>query len=243
MNKPDQLTLSVQLPDDETFTSFKSDSNQVVVNQLQLFVQQTLKQQQCDNSQQNEPASFYLFGTSAVGKSHLLHAASSYATDLGLSTLCLSCYELVSLSVDVLEGLEQINIICIDDIQHIAGDVIWQQAIFDLFNRVLEQGNSLIICGNESAKQLSITLPDLVSRLSWGYTEQLKPISDDEKIIAIKHRALQRGLEISDEVICYLLNHFSRDMTYLINTLELLDKASIKAQRKITIPFIKTLTL
>lgn len=236
MNKAKQLTLSVQLPDDETFTSFISTSNESVVNQLQLFVRQGSEQQFKES-----PQCFYLFGSVAVGKSHLLHATSAYATELGLSSVCLSCCELVNLSVDVLEGLEQINVICIDDVQYVAGNNLWQQAIFDLFNRALEQGNYLLICGNESAAQLGITLPDLVSRLSWGYTEQIKTLNDAEKIIVLKYRAQQRGLELADEVARYLLNHFSRDMLNLINTLDLLDKASIREQRKITIPFIKAI--
>ena len=121
----------------------------------------------------------------------------------------------------------------------IAGDTRWQQAIFDLFNRVLEQNNYLLISGDESAQQLGISLPDLVSRLTWGLTEQVKPVDDEEKVIALQYRATQRGLFLSDEVVKFLLNRLSRDMGSLINSLDVLDKASIQEQRKITIPFIK----
>jgi DnaA family protein len=174
-----------------------------------------------------------------VGKSHLLHASSSYAAQLGKTSVSLSCAELKKLPVEVLDGLEQIDLICLDDIHLIAGDMCWQQAIFDLYNRVLEQNNYLIISGDESAQQLGISLPDLVSRLSWGLTEQLKQLDDEEKIIAIQYRATQRGLFLSDEVVKFLLNRLSRDMGSLIKSLDVLDKASIQEQRKITIPFIK----
>jgi DnaA family protein len=229
MKQVAQLTLKVQLPDGETFDSFKSDVNQGIASQLKAFIEQ----------KQQTPHSFYLFGLSSVGKSHLLHASSSYAAQLGKTSVSLSCAELKKLPVEVLDGLEQIDLICLDDIHLIAGDMCWQQAIFDLYNRVLEQNNYLIISGDESAQQLGISLPDLVSRLSWGLTEQLKQLDDEEKITAIQYRAMQRGLFLSDEVVKFLLNRLSRDMGSLIKSLDVLDKASIQEQRKITIPFIK----
>ncbi len=229
MKQAAQLPLMVQLPDDETFDSYKSELNAGVVSQLKSYIEQS----------EGKPQSFYLFGLFSTGKSHLLHASSSYAAQLGKSSVCLSCAELKSLPVEVLDGLEQIDLICLDDIDLLAGDTHWQQAIFDLYNRVLEQNNHLLISGGESAQQLGISLPDLVSRLSWGLTEQLKPVDDNEKIIALQHRATQRGLYLSDEVVKFLLNRLSRDMSSLITSLDALDKASIQEQRKITIPFIK----
>jgi len=229
MKKVAQLALMVQLPDDETFDSFKSDINLGITTQLKAYIDQT----------QESPHSFYLFGLSSVGKSHLLHASSTYAAQLGKSSVCLSCAELKQLPVAVLDGLEKIDLICLDDIHLIAGDEHWQQAIFDLYNRVLEENNYLLISGDESAQQLGISLPDLVSRLSWGLTEQVKPLDDEEKIAALQYRATQRGLFLSDEVVKFLLNRLSRDMSSLIESLDMLDKASIQEQRKITIPFIK----
>lgn len=229
MKKVAQLTLMVQLPDDETFESYKSEANIGIVSQLKSYIEQ----------KQETPHGFYLFGLTSTGKSHLLHASSTYAAKMGKSSVCLSCAELKKLPVEVLDGLEQIDLICLDDIHLIAGDTRWQQAIFDLYNRVLEQNNYLLISGDESAQQLGISLPDLVSRLTWGLTEQVKALDDEEKVAALQHRAIQRGLFISDEVVKFLLNRLSRDMGSLIHSLDVLDKASIQEQRKITIPFIK----
>ena len=243
MTNTSQLALSVQLPDDETFDSYLSEANKTVVSQLALFIERT------DQSQSSQPRSFYLFGLTGVGKSHLLHACSAYASQLTKTSVCLSCAELLELSVEFLDGLEQINVICLDDIQLIAGNKIWQQAIFDLYNRVLEQNNCLLISGDQSVGQLGLTLPDLVSRLSWGLTEQLKPfnglteqlkpLNDGDKVIALQFRASKRGLVLSDEAANFLLNRLSREMANLISSLDILDKASIREQRKITIPFIK----
>jgi len=233
MTNSRQLALSVQLPDDETFESFRSKANQGVSSQLRQFVEQKAL------DEQNQPKSFYLFGLSGVGKSHLLHASSAYAAKLGKTSVCLSCAELQALPVDVLEGLEQIDLICLDDIHLIANNKIWQQAIFDLYNRVIEHNNCLIISGEQSANQLGLSLPDLVSRLNWGLTEQVKPLDDDEKILVLQYRASQRGLMLSDDTAKFLLNRLSREMAHLLHSLDTLDKESIREQRKITIPFIK----
>jgi DnaA family protein len=232
VKKVSQLTLSVQLPDDETFASFKSESNQMVVQQLTHFLDHI-------GDENKQVHSLFLFGLTDVGKSHLLHASCAYADTLGITSLCLSFSELTQLSVDVLDGLENIDLVCLDDIQLIAGNNIWQQGVFDLYNRMVEQNKCLIITGDQSAAQLNISLPDLVSRLSWGLTEQLKPLSDKEKSFALQYRAQQRGLTMNDDVARFLINRLSRDMTSLISALEQLDQASIREQRRITIPFIK----
>lgn len=232
MNKVGQLTLSVQLPDDETFASFQSESNQLVVKQLQHYLQHV--------ADFNKTAhSLYLFGLTGVGKSHLLHASCTYADTLGITSLCLSFSELTLLSVDVLEGLENIDLVCLDDIHLIAGVQQWQQAVFDLYNRMVEHNKCLIITGDQSVANLAITLPDLVSRLSWGLTEQLKPLTDNEKSYALQYRAQQRGLIISDDVANFLISRLSRDMSSLLAALEKLDQASIREQRRVTIPFVK----
>jgi DnaA family protein len=231
-----QLALSVQLPDDETFSSFQSIANYSATEQLKSFIKASKKA--VESTHVN---SFYLFGLSGVGKSHLLHASCTFAEKLGLSSVCLSFSELKQLSVEVLDGLENIDLICLDDVQLIAGDDIWQQAVFDLFNRVIEHNKRLIITGDQSVPQLKLGLADLVSRLSWGMTDQIKQLDDEEKLIALKFRAQQRGLLLSDEVAKYLLSHLSREMTHLILALDVLDEASIREQRKITIPFIKAI--
>ncbi len=236
-----QLTLSVQLPDDETFDSYKSHINTAVVAQLKQFLDSLLTRNH--DEKQLLPSSFYLFGLSGVGKSHLLHASNAYVAKINCTSVCLSCSELKTLPVAILDGLESIDLICLDDIHLIAGDELLQQAIFDLYNRAIEHNSFLLISGDHTANQVGITLPDLVSRLLWGYTEQLKPLSENEKLQAIQFRALQRGLTLSDEVIRFLLNRLNRDMKNLITSLDLLDKASILHKRKITIPFIKEILI
>jgi len=233
MKADTQLALSVHLPDDETFKSYQGSVNDLVIKQIKTFVEQKLAGSPSING-------CYLFGLDGVGKSHLLHAACAHATDQGLSSVCLSLADKDQYAIEMLEGFEQFNLVCLDDIQTLSDSTQWQQAVFDLFNRVSEQNNLILISGNKSVSELDLTLPDLLSRLSWGYVEQVKPLSDTDKLVALQFRAQQRGMVLSDEVGSYLLTHHSRDMKKLIESLDILDKASIREQRKITIPFIKS---
>lgn len=229
MSNTEQLPLAVHLPDDETFDSFYAVNSGAVIGQLKAFIQTPV----------TTTNGFYLFGQQGVGKSHLLHASCAFAAEMGLTSLCLSFSEIKQLSVEVLANLESFDLICLDDLHLIAGDKEWQQGIFDLYNRVIENNKKLIIAGNNSANSLLITLPDLVSRITWGFTEQLKSLADVDKIRALQLRSKLRGIDMNEEIAKFLLNRLSRDMNNLVESLDILDKASIKAQRKITIPFIK----
>ena len=112
-------------------------------------------------------------------------------------------------------------------------------ALFDLYNRLQEQGKKLIIVADKAPAQLGITLPDLVSRLQACTAFQLRLLSDDDKQRLLQQKARIRGLELSDEVARYLLNRQQRDVRALVSLLDLLDKASMIHQRRLTIPFVK----
>ncbi|TKB44369.1 DnaA regulatory inactivator Hda [Thalassotalea mangrovi] len=233
MSKYNQLPLAVHLPDDETFNSFYCSNQQSLIANLKSFVE-------ADNRGAH---GYYLFGNNGVGKSHLLHASCAHASKLGLSSVCLPMAELVDMPVEVLADLEQVDLICLDDLQLIADSNYWQRAIFDLYNRVIENDKKIILSGNDSAAQLGISLPDLLSRITWGMVDQVKPLNDTEKTEALILRAKLRGIDLNEETARYLINRLSRDMKSLIDSLDTLDKASIREQRKITIPFIKSVLL
>ncbi len=88
---------------------------------------------------------------------------------------------------------------------------------------------------------LNLGLPDLVSRLGWGPVFQLQPLDDEGKRAALQLRARQRGMELPDEVAVYLLRRSPRDMDSLFELLQRLDVASLAAQRRLTIPFVRAL--
>ncbi|MDH5611469.1 MAG: DnaA regulatory inactivator Hda [Gammaproteobacteria bacterium] len=174
------------------------------------------------------------------GKSHLLQAACHQAAQNQRTVCYLPVREIINLSVDVLDELEQLDLVCLDDIELMAQLPDWEEALFDLINRMRESGNSLLLAASSSPEAIAVKLPDLRSRLAWGPVFQLQALSDDGKREALRTRAGQRGLEMPDNVAEYLMRHYPRDLFGLFERLELLDTAAMAMQRRLTVPFVKS---
>ncbi|PXZ06937.1 DnaA inactivator Hda [Gilliamella apicola] len=218
-----QLPLPLILPNNENFDSFYVGDNQLLFDSLQ-----TLFDKEGFNV-------FYIWSASAAGRTHLLHASSQnkLASYIPLK-------QHVLLVPEILQGLDNYDLVCLDDIDAIAGHRDWEEAIFDLFNRLTEKNVSkLLITSSAPPKQIPFMLPDLVSRLTWGQVYQLKELSDEDKLKALQLRAKLSGFELSTEVGLFLLKRVNRDMRTLFSLMEEFEVATLAQQRKLTIPFIK----
>ncbi|MDF2183147.1 DnaA regulatory inactivator Hda [Neptuniibacter sp. CAU 1671] len=229
-DKPLQLPLHISLRDDARFANFCAHGNELALHSLQQSI-----------NRQGE-SFIYLWGAAGSGCTHLLQASCHQAEPAGLSAAYLPLEELRLLGPDILEGMEFLDLVCIDHLQQVAGDPAWEESLFHFFNRIREQGNTLLVAADAAPRQLSIGLPDLASRLGWGVVFQIQPLGDDDKRRVLQQRAAARGMALSEEVARYLLNHASRDMNDLSLLLDQLDQASLSAKRKLTIPFIKEVT-
>lgn len=181
----------------------------------------------------------YVWGGTGCGKSHFLQALCHDVNQIN-TAIYLPLKILKSLGAEILEGLDTQNLICIDDIDTIAGDKHWEEALFHLYNRIkdAEQSN-LVISASRPAQQTSLQLPDLKSRLTAGLTIMLQELDDEQKIKILSTHALKRGFELPTSVSQFILNRVSRNMHELQELLSKLDQASLQAKRKITIPFVK----
>ncbi|MGI2260831.1 DnaA inactivator Hda [Shewanella sp. GXUN23E] len=228
-NSPLQLSLPVHLPDDETFQSYyPAAGNDQLIQKLQSSA----------SGEAEQP--LYLWGPGKSGRTHLLHAACARANDLERRSFYIPLGIHASISPALLEGLEQVDLVCIDDIDAIAGHPLWEEAIFDLYNRMAEhKRGSLVVSASSAPAEAGFLLPDLESRMQWGLIYQLHPMEDDEKLVALQRRAAMRGLQLPEDVGRFLLNRMARDMRTLFDVLDRLDKASMIHQRKLTIPFVK----
>ena len=231
MNLPLQLSLSVQLRDDATFENFYPGSNQAILGVLDL--ENNPEELAGDNA-------VFLYGTEGVGCSHLLQAACHKADELQLRSIYLPMDDVVSFTPRMLDGMEELNLVCIDNVQAAAGLREWEEALFDLYNRLRESGTRLLMAADTSPRNLNLSLPDLQSRLSWGLVFQVAPLTDDDKLKALQLRAHYRGLELSEEVGRYIIARSQREMTQLFGVLQKLDNAALRAKRRITIPFVKS---
>lgn len=223
-----QLPLPIHQSDDETLENFYAENNLLLLNSLQ------------KNFLQLHQQFFYLWGNKGSGKSHLLKGICQHYLAQQRPALYVPLNKAQYFSPAVLENLEQQALVCLDDLQAVIGNAEWEVAIFDLINRVRETGRTLLIMSaDQSPVNLPVQLPDLASRLTWGEVYQLAPLNDKQKIDVLQKAAYQRGIELPDETANFLFKRLERDMKTLFNALEKLDQASLQAQRKLTIPFVK----
>lgn len=183
----------------------------------------------------------YLWGAPGSGKSHLLQATCQQAGQHDYHSSFIPLAQFVDHGPALLEGLEAFDLVALDDLHAIAGQSHWEQALFGLYNSIRDAGHALVMAADSSPRGLSLRLPDLGSRLGWGEVFHLQPLKDDDKCEALVRRAAARGIELPDEVATYLLRRTVRDMTGLMAWLDHLDQAQLASQRRLSIPFVKSL--
>ncbi len=222
-----QLTLGLSLRDEALFDNFCATHNEEIISELKITVAEKADK------------FIYLSSGTSLGKSHLLQACCHYAQEKGLVSVYLPLKNYKAFNVDILQGLEHLDVVCIDDLQCIANQAEWEEAFFHFYNRLQATNTSLIIAASKIPNALGILLPDLVSRLNSGKIYQLQPLTDYEKLNILIKRAYHRGITLSADVGKFILNHYPRNMGSLFSALDNLDKASLTAQRRLTIPFVK----
>ncbi len=222
-----QLPLHFEFRANQTFDDFFAGSNQEIITHLQ------------QSSTGNGERQIFLWGQSGLGKSHLLQACCQFAQSLQLSAFYFDLALVELPDPELLTGLEEFDIVCLDNIGRIAGNETWELAFFNFFNLHRDQGRTLILSASSPPNEIAIRLPDLKTRLNWGLTLKIQTLCDNDKIAALIFKAGQMGLEISSQAGRFLLTHYDRDLPSLWALLTKLDRASLAAKRKLTIPFLK----
>lgn len=180
-----------------------------------------------------------LWGDAGSGKTHLLNACCQSAFNSGRRIHYLPLAEVRDLGPELLDGADHADLVCLDDIDRVAGDRAWEAGLFELFNRLRDADGQLILSAALPPGTWPIDLPDLASRFAWGLTLRLNPLDDADKLVALTRYATSLGMELPPAAGRYLLAHCRRDLSILRRTLDRLDGASLAAQRRLSVPFIK----
>lgn len=224
-----QLVLGFPRRDDTSFSTFYAGPNTALLKYLEAFWQP-----------ESDRENLYLWGPAQSGRSHLLHAACKLATQSGFRAFYLALSDWVhDAPADLLDGLESMDLICVDDIDCLTGRGQWQETLFHLYNRLQQFGGRLIFTADCSPHHLDIELADLKSRLAHAVVYQVYPLSDADKQEVFVRRAKHHGMVMSDEVVQYIMNRCERSIGQLLSVLDTLDRRSLQAKRRMTIPFVK----
>jgi DnaA family protein len=188
----------------------------------------------------DEPgASLFLSGPEGSGKSHLLNALCHAARERGLAAFYVALKRLPEEAAASLEGLRGLDLVCVDDLDCVAGSPAWESALFGCFNEVRAAQGRLLVGSRLPLASLEIGLPDLASRLAWGLLQKLVLPDDEGKLAILRQRARSLRIELPGDVQNYLLKHGKRDMPSLLLALERLKDAAFVDKRKITVPLAR----
>lgn len=221
-----QLPLALCYPPDQGFETFVAASDATIA-QLRAI------------AEGNGSDSVYLAGGSGTGKTHLALAACAAAESHGRSVAYLMPASAAGRLRDALEGLHERDLVAVDGVDAVAGHRDDEVALFDFHNRIHDADHAVVYTATRAPDALPITLPDLRSRLSQCTRIALSPLDDAGRREVLLRRAQRRGLQMDVAAIDWLLRRTQRDLVSLTGLLDTLDRASLAAQRRITLPFLR----
>lgn len=231
-----QLFLNIRLSDAASFDNFLMGRNHELVERLRAAVRAV------GQGQLSSERVLFLWGAPAAGKTHLLQAACHLAQEGGhVAPAYIPLAMAAQMSPAVLEGLEKLPMVCLDDIDRIRRDAAWETALFSLCERLRNRGGLLVAGARSAPLRIGFELADLAARLGWGLVYPLRPLTDAEKLEAMRLRARNRGFELPEEVARYVLRRYPRDAQSLFELLDRIDRASLATQRRVTISLVRDL--
>ncbi len=216
-----QLPLGVKLRDEATFENFVVGRNAELIAAL---------------ADGHAPV-VWLWGPSGSGKTHLLQATCAV---VGGAAAYLPLGEGALLPPQALAGYETSGLLCLDDADSVAGDLTWEAALFELYNACADLHTRVIFASRAAPRALGWALADWRSRASAGVVYQLYELDEAGRVEALRRRAARRGIELPVETVEYLMKRTARDLRSLLAVLDALDDASLAAQRRLTVPFIRS---
>jgi DnaA family protein len=181
----------------------------------------------------------YLEGAPGSGKTHLALGACAEAESAGRRAAYLPLQAAAGRMRDALDALERAAVVALDGVDAIAGNRDDEVALFDFHNRARTAGVSLLYAGRAAPDGLALALPDLRSRLSQCARIVLTPLDDDGRREVLRERARRRGLSVDPAALEWLMRRVGRDLGGLARLFDRLDQASLAAQRRLTVPFLR----
>ena len=226
MSNPRQLALQIQINERASLNNFfVSKKNNKTIQILKNILLGSDKGVQ-----------IFIDDLGSNGKSYLLQAICNDFSNSNNSSIYIPMQEAINLDPSILEGVSELNLICIDDIDLINKRRDWEIALFNLINECYEKECFLLLSGSINRLE---AIPDLVSRIKKMETLRLEAINDDELLEATKAISKNLNIEISDKNMNYLINNSKRDIKTIFRTLSQLEKESLERKKSIGLNLIK----
>lgn len=174
-----------------------------------------------------------LYGSTGLGKTHLMYAAGNYmrSHNPGMRVLYMRSEQflntmmraMASKSMDQFKNqFKQVDALLIDDIQFFAGKNTTQEEFFHTFNTLVDGKQQIIMTCDRFPREVENLEPRLKSRLGWGLSAVLEPPDDETRATILIDKAQRRGIDLPADVawqIAKRLHSSVRDLEGALNTL------------------------
>ena len=174
-----------------------------------------------------------LYGSTGLGKTHLMYAAGNYMRthNPGMRVLYLRSEQFLNDMMRAMRSnnmaqfkgqFQQVDALLIDDIQFFAGKNTTQEEFFHTFNTLVDGKQQIILTCDRYPREVENLEPRLKSRLGWGLSAVLEPPDDETRATILLDKAQRRGIDLPADVawqIAKRLHSSVRDLEGALNTL------------------------
>ena len=172
----------------------------------------------------------FIYGSSGLGKTHLLHAIGHYAIHLKPRTKVryVSSEEFTNEFINSIQhnktiefhaAYRDVDILLVDDIQFLQGKDQTQEAFFHTFNTLHDHNKQVVITSDLRPKQLAGFEERMLSRFEWGLITDIQAPEFETRVAILRKKAANERISIPDEVIEYMASRISSNIRELEGTL------------------------
>ena len=174
-----------------------------------------------------------LYGSTGLGKTHLLHAIGNKIREQNPATKVLYLDSELFVS-DMIKALRHGAIdnfkkhyrtagaLLIDDIQFFAGKKSSQEEFFHTFNALLDSKQQIVLTCDRYPKEVEGLEARLRSRFGWGLTVAIEPPDFETRVAILMNKAQEKGVQLEEPVaflVAKRLRSHVRDLEGALNTL------------------------
>ena len=194
----------------------------------------------------------FIYGSSGLGKTHLLHAIGHYAQSLfpRFKVRYVSSEEFTNDFINAIQNnrsqqflseYRDIDILLIDDIQFLAGKDQTQEAFFHTFNALHDANKQVVITCDVPPKDLNGFEERMLSRFEWGLRVDIQTPELETRIAILRKKAELEKIQIDDEILAYIAQRVQSNVRELEGTLIRVTAYANLSRAAVDMPMVQTL--
>jgi len=189
----------------------------------------------------NHPGDVYnplfIYGPPGVGKTHLLYAIANgirkqkpdanivYIRGDQFTNDLIDAIK-TGKNIEFRSKYREADLFLIDDVQFIAGKESTQEEFFHTFNKLYEEHRQIVMTSDRKPSDMATLEDRLRTRFEWGLLADIQPPDYETRMAILKNKAMQLGLELSEEVFNYIAINITNNVRQIEGTVK-----KIKAYR------------